>query len=83
MDTSRQPVAALEPAEDNGGSMEIKTEAPVADSAKTEVAATNAAKSVGGFPGYDVLYPSGLLQAVFIVVLLLVMFFVPSKWCVL
>lgn len=76
MDMSQQPVTVLEPAEDNGGSMEIKAEAPVAHSGETEVAATDAAKPAAGPPGLDALYPSGFLQAVLIVALLLAMFLV-------
>lgn len=75
MDASHQSVTAVG-LEGNDDGMEVKTEAPVVDSVKSELAATDAPKSAAGPPGGDALYPSGLLQAILIVALLLAMFLV-------
>lgn len=76
IDKSRQPATTLDLAGAKDGGMEVKTEAPVAGSATIGLTATDMAKSASPPPGLDASYPSGILQVVLIIALLLAMFLV-------
>ncbi|OCK74840.1 MFS general substrate transporter [Lepidopterella palustris CBS 459.81] len=74
IDKTREPTITSVPAEGKVAVMEIKTEDPVAASAPTGLTATDTIKPTGDPLGLVLSYPSGILQAVLIIALLLAMF---------